>query len=240
MLEITIICIVVFVASVLGTAVGFGASIIMMPFLLMLMPIHEALLLATCIAWIDGLWRVVLFHPHINWRPIIFFSIPAVIFSLLGVWLVLASAPTTLITILGVFLIAYSIFILTKHHVTIPKKDSVVSFSGALSGLADGLLGMGGPVRAIVLSSIGLKKEVYLATTGIVVLVVDLVRVGGYHLGGVRLDTLVLYSLPMLIVVSFVGAKLAEHFVERISEKTFQVIIAVVLLVLGIKMLLPF
>lgn len=92
---------------------------------------------------------------------------------------------------------------------------------GALSGFAAGLMGTGGAIRGLVLSAFQLEKEVYIASSAIIDLGVDLSRSVVYVMNGyVHRD--ILYLVPLLILVSLIGTYLGKLILNRIPSERFQ------------------
>ncbi len=109
---------------------------------------------------------------------------------------------------------------------------------GALSGFFAGVFGIGGAVRGLFLTAFDLPKEVYIATAGAIALIIDTTRLTTYFIKGARLEQLLLWGLIVFIPASFLGAKIARHIVDKIPQEHFRKVIAVFLLLVGIKLIL--
>ncbi|MHC4539814.1 MAG: TSUP family transporter [Planctomycetota bacterium] len=88
------------------------------------------------------------------------------------------------------------------------------------------------------LTAFDLPKAVYISTAGAIALFIDTTRLTTYFANGAKLPTLLLYGLPLFIPASFLGAALAKRIVDRIPQQHFRKIVAVFLLLMGIKLLL--
>ena len=108
----------------------------------------------------------------------------------------------------------------------------------SLSGFFAGVFGIGGAVRGLFLTAFDLPKAVYIATAGSIALFIDATRLTTYFTKGARLPDILLYGLPLFIPASFLGAAIAKRIVDRTPQKHFRKIIAVFLLLMGIKLLL--
>lgn len=60
-----------------------------------------------------------------------------------------------------------------------PTKSSVL-VGGGLSGLLAGLIGLGGAIKSMFLTTFNLPKEVYVGTFALIAFVIDLVRIPTY------------------------------------------------------------
>ncbi len=109
---------------------------------------------------------------------------------------------------------------------------------GALSGFFAGMFGIGGAIRSMFLSAFNLPKAVYIATAGAIGLLVDSTRIITYFTGSVILPDELWWGLFLFIPISFVGAKFAKHIVDKIPQDRFRSVIAIFLLLIGIKLII--
>jgi uncharacterized membrane protein YfcA len=96
---------------------------------------------------------------------------------------------------------------------------------------------MGGAVRGLFLSGFDLPKAVYIATAGAIALFIDTTRVTTYFVEGARLESKILWGMLIFIPASFLGAKAAQLFVEKIPQKYFRKVIAIFLFLVALKLL---
>jgi len=225
-------------AATVGTLTGFGSSTIMIPVLLIFFPLPQTLLLAGIVHLFNDIWKLALFRKGIRWKLILGFGIPGILFSIIGASLAIRAPEELLSRILGAFLIGYVIFLFLKPKFKVKQNNSFAMTGGALSGFLAGVFGIGGAVRSAFLTAFDLPKAIYLATAGAIALAIDATRLITYYSGGVRLEGLLLWGLIIFIPASFIGAKIAQKLVKKIPQKYFRIIIAVFLLIFGIKLLL--
>jgi hypothetical protein len=226
------------IASGIGTATGFGTSTIMMPVLALFVPIPIALLFVGIIHLCGDVWKVILFKTGFDWKLIFGFGLSGIIASFLGASLSLYAPGFPFKRILGVFLILYVIFLFLKREWALPRTQSTAVCGGLLSGLFAGFFGVGGAVRGAFLTAFNLPKEVYVFTSGLIALFIDVTRVSRYIWGGTRMEADLLYSLIVCIPISFAGAYLAKKFLKQIPQKTFRVFVGFFLALVGVILLL--
>jgi uncharacterized membrane protein YfcA len=106
-----------------------------------------------------------------------------------------------------------------------------------LSGLFAGFFGVGGAVRGAFLAAFNLPKEVYVFTSGLIALFIDVTRVSRYAWGGTRMGTDLLYALIVCIPISFAGAYLAKKFLNRMPQESFRVFVGFFLALVGVMLL---
>ncbi|MEX2054463.1 MAG: sulfite exporter TauE/SafE family protein [Candidatus Colwellbacteria bacterium] len=237
-MEIIYVTILTIIAGGIGTLTGFGTSTIMVPVLLLFFPLAPTLLLVGIIHWFGDIWKIVLFRQGVRWRLIMLFGVPGVLLTFLGARLVFSVSEILLSQVLGGFLIAYVAFLFSKPSFKFKQNALTATTGGALSGFFAGVFGVGGAIRGAFLSAFDLPKAVYIATAGAIGLAIDTVRIGTYITGGTILPQNLLWGLLLFIPASFVGAHFAKKIVDRIPQKQFRMIIALFLLVVGIKLLL--
>jgi hypothetical protein len=240
-MEIPLILSLVVVASCVGTMTGFGTSTLMVPIMLLFYPFEQTLLFVGIIHWFGNLWKLVLFRKGFQWKLILSFGIPGIATAYLGarlVRLVFDKSPTVLLQILGAFLICYVVYLFFKSSFKVKQSLLAGACGGALSGLFAGLFGIGGAIRGLFLTAFDLPKAVYITTAGFIALLIDTTRLRTYYVNGTRLPHLLLWGLLIFIPASFVGARIAKSLVDRIPQEHFRRVVAVFLLLMGIKLLI--
>lgn len=236
-MEIIYIALLTILASGIGTLTGFGTSTVMVPILLFFLPLPQTLLLVGVIHWFGDIWKMIFFKKGFNWKLILTFGIAGIVASYLGANIVFSVSEKLLSQILGGFLIAYVVFIFLKPKFKIPKNTLTAVSGGSLSGFFAGIFGVGGAVRGVFLSAFNLKKAVYISTAGVIALFIDSARIATYLFNEVRLEQMFLWGFLLFIPASFMGAGLAKKIVDRIPQNKFRAVIAIFLLLVGLKFL---
>jgi hypothetical protein len=225
-------------ASGVGTITGFGTSTIMVPVVLLFFPLPQTLLLVGIIHWFGDIWKLVLFRQGIRWKLLLTFGVPGIVTSFLGASLSLSVPESLLSRVLGGFLIAYVAFLFIKSSFQLAQNNFTAIAGGTLSGFFAGIFGIGGAIRSAFLSIFDLPKAIYITTTGGIALFIDSSRLSTYFLRGTRLESTLAWGLLAFIPASLIGAELAKRVLDRIPQKYFRVIIAIFLLLVGVKLIL--
>jgi uncharacterized membrane protein YfcA len=236
-MEIVFLSVLGFIASAIGTTTGFGISTVMIPVALLFYSLPEALFFVGIIHWFGNIWKLVLFSRGLRWKLILSFGIPGVAASLLGASLVFRVPASLLSRILAGFIIVYVIYLFIRPSFKV--KESILSAvcGGTFSGFLAGIFGMGGAIRSLFLSAFDLPKAIYIATAGAIALFIDTTRLTTYFLKGARLEPLILWGMLIFVPASFLGARVAKLFVDKIPQKYFRGVITVFLFLVGIKLL---
>lgn len=224
-------------ASLVGTASGFGTSTIMIPVLSLSMPLPAALLFVGVIHLCGDVWKVILFRRGLIWRLVLGFGLSGIIASYFGATFSLYAAAMPLKKALGVFLILYVVFLFVKRDWALPKTHGTAVCGGLLSGFFAGFFGVGGAVRGAFLAAYDLPKDVYVFTSGVIALFIDLTRVYRYVSGGTRIEGDLLHALLLCIPVSFIGAWLAKRFLQKLPQRSFRFLVGLFLALVGLVLL---
>ncbi|MEN8144764.1 MAG: sulfite exporter TauE/SafE family protein [Gemmatimonadota bacterium] len=238
MAQVLLLGLLTLVASGIGTATGFGTSTVMIPVIALFVPLPVVLLFVGVIHLCGSIWKVLLFKRGLDWSLVLGFGLSGIAASFLGASLSLQAQSLPLKQILGAFLILYVVYLFLKREWTLPKSHATAVSGGLLSGFFAGFFGVGGAVRGAFLTAFSLPKEVYIFTSGLIALFIDVTRVSRYIWGGTRLQEDLLLALLLSIPVSFMGAYVAKRFMDRLPQKFFRVFVGVFLALVGARLLI--
>ncbi len=238
MVEGLLLCLLTLIASGVGTATGFGTSTIMIPVLSLFVPLPVSLLFVGIIHLCGDIWKVILFKRGLDWKLILCFGLSGIAASFLGASLSFYAEGMPLKKVLGAFLILYVIFLFFKRQWALPKTAGTAVCGGILSGLSAGFFGVGGAIRGAFLAAFNLPKEVYVFTSGLIALFIDVTRVSRYIWGGTTLEENLLLALIACIPVSFLGAYAAKKFLDRLPQRYFRVFVGIFLAIVGARLLI--
>lgn len=226
-------------AEYLGTIGGFGSSVFFVPIANFFLDFDSVLGITALFHLASNLSKIALFRKGIDWPIILKIGISGVVMVILGAWLSNFVPKTYLSLGLAIFLIGLSLtFLLSKHLVLKPTLSNGV-IGGAASGIFAGLLGTGGAIRGITLAAFNLEKDIFVATSAVIDLGVDLSRSVVYFFNGyMHKDDL--YLIPILLVVSIAGTFLGKWTLNSVSQERFRQLVLSLILIVGILGLLQF
>jgi len=223
-------------ASTLAAVAGFGGAAVLLPALVALFGIREAVPILTVAQLIGNASRVWFNRAEVNWRVVGWFALGTVPFALLGGFL-FAKAPLAALTrLLGAFLL---LVVVWRHLRPKPKSFPVASFAGIGAGASflSALLGSVGPIMAPFFLAYGLVKGAYIGTEALSTVVMHIVKLVAYRQTAVLTLSGALIGLglgPVMILGSFLG----KRILNRLPEKVFVAIIEGVLIVAGLLFLI--
>ena len=126
---------------------------------------------------------------------------------------------------------------LLNPRFSIPANQANILLGGSLSGFFAGLVGLGGAMRGAFLVALHLPKDVYMATSSLIAFAVDLTRIPVYSFAQATGDSHHYLLLPFLVLVAYWGTFFGKKLLDRIPQEAFRRVIAVALLLMGIKLL---
>jgi uncharacterized protein len=217
-----------FISIVVGTVAGFGTSIIFLPIALFFVDFQSALVLVAVSHLSTNVGATTFFRHGLNWKLIILFGIPSFFLTIIGAYMVVYVPQKILITILGIFLLIYSILFLIRPDFNVAASKINTIAGGALSGLLQGLVGIGGPIRSAFLISYNLDKYKYIATLAALAVIIDLTRIPIYFSNNLLEQQYYIY-IPILVFMGIVGSYIGKKIVNKISQVHFKrfVIVAI-------------
>lgn len=224
-------------AEILGTVGGFGSSLFFVPIASLFLDFYSVLGITALLHVASNLSKIALFRKGIDKKLLLRLGIPSVLFVIVGALLGRYVNSHILEISLAVFLIVLSAVLLLLPNLKLEPTWLNAWLGGSLSGMLAGLIGTGGAIRGLFFASFRLQKEVFIATSALIDLGVDLSRTGVYAANG-YIHTHDLYLLPFLCGISFLGTYLGKLILDRVPQRMFQKIVLLMVACMGIFTLL--
>jgi uncharacterized membrane protein YfcA len=230
------LAIVAFAAAMLAAITGFGGAAVLLPMLVFVFGVREAIPILTVAQLIGNASRVWFNRHELDWKVVAWFAVGGVPMAFLG-GLLFARAPLAALTrLLGVFLI---LIVLWRH---LPRgtmwQPALRSFAviGAVSSFISALLGSVGPLMAPFFLAYGLVKGAYIGTEALSTVLMHVTKLVAYKQSAILPSHSMLVGLalgPLMVGGSLAGKKI----VDRISERVFVTVIELTLLAAGVMFL---
>ena len=227
---------VIFFATFIRSAFGFGEALIAVPLLALRIPVEIAAPLAALVSITVAAVVVVedwhKIHLRSAWRLVLstMFGIP------LGLLLLVAVAESVVKAVLAVVIITFSTYCLVKRTPLELKDDRLAWVFGFSAGVLGGAYGMNGPPLVVYGTLRRWSAEHFRATLQGYFLPASLVGMIGYWLAGLWVPAVTrfyLLSLPAAAAAILLGRVVNR----RLSGRTFIVYVHVALLVIGATLL---
>jgi len=232
---------IVFIAYIVRGMSGFGTSLVAIPLLVFVMPLHAAVPMMTLIGLTMTVIVGVRDRDHVDWGEMRYLLPPTLIGVFAGIFLFAALDPRFMQRLLGGFIVAYAAYMVVSQFVHASQRQCSRRWGWPAafgSAFVDSMFGGGGgPLLVIYTHRRGYAPVMFRATLAVLWLVEMVVRVMGYGVGGYY-DRTVLLMAALLLPVMWLGNRTGEAISRRMSQRTFARLIALVLFGSGISLLL--
>jgi uncharacterized protein len=229
--------VVLFLATVIRSAFGFGEALVAVPLLALVAPVEIVAPVAVLVSITVAFIAVVQDRRHIRVRSAGKLVLSTLVGVPLGLLLLKTVAEPLVKAVLAVVIIAFSMYsLLSRQHREL-KNDSLVWLAGFSAGVLGGAYGMNGPPLVIYGSLRRWSPQHFRATLQGYFLPASLVGMCGYWLAGLwtpAVSRLYLLSLPAVILATFLGRVINQ----RMNARQFLFYVHVALIVIGVILLL--
>jgi uncharacterized membrane protein YfcA len=233
------VCLVLAVAEAVYVLLGFGAGLIAVGSMALLMPeIRDVVVMLLLVNLPVELYVVGSSWRRIVWRGMTLIAV-GIVLGLVGGTLVLRlGEPTFLLTILALFLlIAGGAFLITPRPRAHRLPRWVALPTGLSSGLLGGLFGTGGPPLIFYYQLRGVGKSAFRGTLMAVFLLMTPVRIALYGVADL-LTVPRLWSALAVFPAVLAGAFIGNRIHLRIDEATFRRLVSIALVLIGAVLLI--
>lgn len=229
---------ILFLATLIRSAFGFGEALIAVPLLALKLPIATAAPLAVLASVTVAAVVVIQDHRHIHFKSAVGLIAASLLGIPLGLWLLTAANENLIKALLGTLIAAFSAWSLTSHKKIHLQQDHlpILLSCGFLSGILGGAYGMNGPPLVIYGSLRQWSAQHFRATLQAYFLPASALGLLGYALTGLWTADITRYyllSLPAVAAAIFIG-RWINH---RLHGDNFLRIIYVGLLLIGILLI---
>lgn len=227
---------IVFIASFVRSALGFGGALVAMPLLSMLYGLQFAtplvgLMSITCAFLIlRNEWR------NINFEAVKKFFISIIIGIPIGIWLIKLDIENLLKVGLGIILIVFAlwrIFDFIRFHF---KDDRYASVFGFIAGVLGGAYNVNGPAVVIYGVMREWEPSTFKGTLQGIFLPMSIMIIGSHCIGGLWTKEVLLsfaYTIPVIIVAVFLG----KFVSDKIDKNLFSRLVYLFLILIGVTLI---
>ena len=253
-MEYFVVCSVALGVSGLTLFSGFGLGTVLMPAFALFFPVSIAVAATAVVHLANNLFKTALVGRKADWQAVAKFALPGAAAAMLGAILlnVFASLPSVssyqlggktheiaiVELVIGVLIVGFAFLDLLPRFEKLAFDRKYLPVGGLLSGFFGGLSGIQGALRSAFLIKAGLEKEVFIGTSTISAVIVDLARLLVYGLGSYTasfskiapgMGGLILAATLAAFLGSFIGARL----MKKVTLRTVQIIVGVMLIMVG-------
>ena len=224
---------------------GFGSSLVAIPLLNWLYGNEYSMMITIMLITFNVILNSILMFENKAFsikslKNVWIITLFGAIFTIIGLG-ILQNMDGTVITYIAASLIFFSIVVkvynlYSKNPLRIKPRYITQAIVGTLSGLGNGISSIDGPPVVFYLSGIDAKKEQFKNTLATHFLVMGIIGVITILLRGMYTTEILLNSLYISLFCS-IGVVGGIFISKKINEKTFQLIVLGILVLLDIKMI---
>jgi len=227
---------VLFLASLIRSAFGFGEALVAVPLLALIVPVEVAAPLAVLASITVAFIVVVQDWRRIHIRSAGWLVLPTMFGIPLGLLILKAAAAPVVKSALAVVIIAFSTYTLLSRQHRELKNDNFAWLFGFSAGVLGGAYGMNGPPLVIYGSLRRWSPQHFRATLQGYFLPASFAVMWGYWLAGLwtpSVSRFYLLSLPFVVVATFLGRAINS----RMKTSQFLIYVHIGLILIGVILL---
>lgn len=220
----------------LSGIIGTGASILLLPILVFEYGPQQAVPIMAIASVMANLAKVLSWWREVNWRAFAAYSLPGVPAAALGARTLLVLPPRLVDLALGAFFLA---MIPMQRRLRLRERSIglwELALAGAVIGFLTGIVLSTGPLSVPAFSAFGLVKGAFLSTEAVSSLALMVSKAVTFRQLGALPGPAILQGLIIGASV-MAGAFLGKRLVQRMSLRTFRLLLDAVLLVSGLSLL---
>lgn len=237
LLNLSILIATALFASMFSAITGGGLTVILLPVLVFQFGIQTAMPIVTIALFASSASRVAAYWRHIDFLPVLWFSLGSLPLTLLGTYLFTVADPDLLTRVLGAFLIAA----VPARRLGSGELDRFSVFwflpLGMFFGFITGITAMVAVLLAPFFLWHGLRKGAFVGTMAVNIWLIQIVKLAVFG-GQGYLDAPVLIHGGVLVPCVMAGTWAGRKIMDRVSEAAFVIAIEAVMVVSGVVFLL--
>lgn len=248
-MEQIILAITSLLVSLLAFYSGFGLGTILMPVMAIFFPLPVAIALTAVVHLLHNCLKTALLYKSIDWSVVLKFGSIAILAAIPGSFLLKWLADLEPIYKFSIFSIPakFSILHIIVGSLLILFATGKIKFyeeknlfiGGVLSGFFGGLSGNQGAFRNAFLINMNINKESYIATTAMISVAIDLIRLVIYTFTlGYFFENVPVISMGITIGSALGGVILGRLLLPQFSFEWIKKIVVVLLYLFGVLLIL--
>ena len=224
---------IIFIASAVQGAVGFGFVLIVAPLLTVFLPLKIlvpafilfGLVVNTMI--IFSVWRL------ISLKEIWVLIVMGILGIPIGVYGLNKLDPEILKFIIGIVILFTSLAMYKGYKLNLKNKSLSFSIAGFISGILNGSISMSGPPIVLFLANEGYDKNKFRANTNAYFIITNVITIITLALNGYITADVIKFTSSNLISL-ILGTIFGIYISKKINEQTFKKAILMLLIATGI------
>jgi len=232
-LQIFIIVLGTLVGFTISGVVGFGGGLVVLPILVSIVGLQEAVPILTISQLFSNFSRVWIHRKQLEWSVLKYFVLGSVPLAIVGSFLLVNLETSVLVRFLGVFMLACVLFTKLPFGKKFAMKLWGFTPVGAVTGFTSASMGVPGPFPVIFYLAYGMGASAFIGTSALGQGLIHIPKLIIYGFSGLITAKVLILGLG-LAPVAFISAFLGKLILDKISPKVFRMLIDVVLLCWGV------
>ncbi|MBI2258609.1 MAG: sulfite exporter TauE/SafE family protein [Flavobacteriia bacterium] len=257
-MQLILVFFIVLFGSLMTFFSGFGLGTILLPVFLFFFPLKTAIFATALVHVSNSFFKFIFLKKHIHWSIFILFGLPATLSAFFGSYLLTHLNDkqiffqysmfekdfqvTTTTFIVSFLIMLFTLIELFAKNIQILKQNNIILLiGGILSGFFGGLSGHQGALRSLFLKKVDLSKEELVATSTVISMGIDLIRLTVYFVSFSFLKLWTTVNEPLLwtgVVAAFLGALIGNKALKKVSLMFIHYFISILLLLFSILMMI--
>jgi len=225
-----------YVAGTVSGVIGTGATIILLPVLVLAFGPRAAIPMMAIVALMSNFAKITSWWKEVDWRATAAYALGGIPGAALGARTMLALPPSAVDLALGAF---FLLMIPGRRWIARRKFEfglAGLALAGAAIGFLTGILVSTGPISVPVFTAYGLVKGAFIATEAAASLALYISKAATFRtLGALPLEIVIKGLISGTSVMA--GSYTARLIVERLSVTAFQRLLDGVMAVAGLALL---
>lgn len=198
---------------------GFGAGIVFMSIIPYFLSVISSATISNCMSVFLNVMMTYYYRKSIKMNLLLVPSIFFILGGTISILFVTKINTDFLKLFLGIFLIVLAVyFILFSNKIKIKANILTMFICGFISGICDGLFGIGGPLMVLFFLSLTHSKEEYLGTISMFFLIVCTYNMILRIFRGIFTISLLPYAILSIFMV-FIGLQIGNRVVCKIDDQ---------------------
>jgi uncharacterized membrane protein YfcA len=257
-MEYAVVCSVALVVSASTLFSGFGLGTVLMPAFALFFPIQIAIAATAVVHLANNIFKIFLVGRKADWEVVAKFALPGALAAAAGAATLnlFAGMPSiasytigdeiyeisTLKLVIGIVILVFSFLEFLPSFQKLSFDRRYLPIGGIISGFFGGLSGHQGAFRSAFLIKTGMNPEAFIGTGTVASVIIDVTRLFIYglsfHLAEVRSLSSAMGNLLIAATLSaFLGAFIGSRMLRKITLKTVQLIVGIMLAIVGLGMM---
>lgn len=221
------------IAGLLQGMTSFGFSLIALPMLTILYDIQLIVPVLVIYSFVMNTTIILRLWRNIDLKEILWIAIPGILFTPVGMQILIYVDGTWLKVFTGIFIFLFSLLLFFNKRFEIQNERLGYLVTGTLSGLLNGSVSFSGPPLIIFMTNKGIEKQKFRASLSFYFWILNLITIPVFYFGGLIGTETMVFSAKYVVFL-IVGVLIGVTIGNRIKENLFQRLVVVVLMVLGL------